>query len=220
MTPLLIKSGLDLKKMFEEIFVCKKQNFLDKMKGDELDTRFDGSLKSLILKKNPSYNNNIKKIEQICQELIRYNVIDINGKIITDQIDNKNLDQGFFLEISEEYKQIMSVNDNDFESSHQILGLKYKERIEYIKYINGISYCFDKRKIDEKKNEIHQRVTREVMKLSKKIIDALINCLTNKIDKFIDKKVEKERKEKEEIERKKKNKKNKKMNYEINIPKN
>ena len=204
LAPLLIKSGLDLKKYFEEIFDCKKQNFSDKMKGDELYFRFDGSLKSLILKQNQSYNNNAKKIDQICQELIRYNVIDINGKINTDKIDNKNLDQGFLLEISEEFKQIIPVNNNDFESSHQILGLNYNERIKYIKDINDISFCFDKRKIDKKKNEIHQRVTREVMKLSKIIIDELISCLTNKIDKYIDKKVEEERKEKEEKERKKK----------------
>ena len=138
----------------------------------------------------------MKKINKICKELIKSKVINENGKIDTNQIDNKNLNQEFLLEINEEFKLIKQKNESLIESSDKILGLDFKEMQTYLVYINEKSFCFDKKNIEERKEEYYKRITREVMKNLKKIIDILVNNLVNKYNKYIDKKFEEEKKKK------------------------
>ena len=51
-------------------------------------------------------DNSSIKIKTICENLIKYNVIDNKGKLDSKQIENEELNQIFFLEIDEEFKSI------------------------------------------------------------------------------------------------------------------
>ena len=210
LAPLLKKLCLMLEQIYEK-YVNKKMDFVRKLKGDKYYTRFDGSLTTLIQIKFQTYNeDSLKKINQICQELIQYNVINQKGIIDTKQIDNKELDQGYLLEINEEYKTMQQMQGNYLESSNKLLGLDYKEKNDYLMYINEVSYNFDKKNIEKHKSKIYKRVTREVIKELKIFIDMLVNYLLNKYNNFIQEKQIKENKKKEEKEEKEiKNKQNK-----------
>ena len=94
-----------LKSTKEKINLNEK-DFLSLTK-DEKFLRFDGSLTSLIQIKFQTYEeNSSRKIKTICENLIKYNVIDNKGKFDSKQIENEELNQIFFLEIDEEFQSI------------------------------------------------------------------------------------------------------------------
>jgi len=178
---------------------------------------FDGSLKTLLQINFETYEQDTEiKINELSKQLIKYNVINQDGKFDINQIDNKNLQQGYFLQINQEFKEIKSSKNNYLESSEKILGLDYKKKNEYINYINEVSYYFDIRQIDKKKKEILERITKNGAKFSKPIVDLIIDCLLNKFTDFIQKKDEEEKKEeKEEKEKEEKEKKQKRNSKKI-----
>ena len=200
-----------LKKAYSLIKELINKHFDIKMKVD----RFDGSLKALIKMRFQTYEENtLKEINEICKQLIKYNVINQEGKIDINQIDNKEFNQGYFLQIDEEFKEIKSSNGNFLKSADKILGLDYKKKNEYLNYINKISINFDSKKISIRKKEISEKLTREGMKKAQPIIDYLVNFLSNKYSKYIDKKDEREKSEEKRTKARKKVVPNKRiLNY-------
>ena len=95
-----------LKNVKEKININEK-DFLSLIKEDKKFIKFDGSLTSLIQIKFQTYEENSSiKIKTICENFIKYNVIDNKGKFDSKQIENEELNQIFFLEIDEELKSI------------------------------------------------------------------------------------------------------------------
>ncbi len=125
---------------FEELCEQLSKNskdFYKNIDGDDFYVRFNGSIKSLIHKKFQTYNDNsLQKTNEICQQLLKYNYINIEGKINSQLIDNNQLDQGFLIEIDKEFTDIKQKDGNYFESSDEILGLNSKEWNQYLHYIN------------------------------------------------------------------------------------
>ena len=176
------------------------KDFIKGTKGNNIVIRFDGSLRTLVQIKFQSYDDtNENKINEICQQLIEYNVINKEGKIDINQIDNKELNQGYLLQIDNELKEIESSKENYFKYSDQILGLDFNMTNRYINYINEVSYNFDKKNIEMKKEEIYNRLTREALKKTQPIIDFLVNFFLDKYKEHLQKKdIEEKNQEKKE----------------------
>ena len=96
----------------------------------------------------------LKKINEICEQLIKYNAIIQEGKFDINQIDNNKLKQGYSLEIDKEFKEIKPSNEKYLESSHKILGLDYKKKNEYLQRIKDISSILTKEKLILKKRKL------------------------------------------------------------------
>ena len=171
------------------------KDFIKGMKGNNIVIRFDGSLKTLMQRELQSYDEEIseKNINELCKNLIKYNVINKEGIIDINQIENKEFKQGYFLRIDTEFNEIEPSNENYLESSDQILGLDYREKNKHLEYIKDVSINFDERNIELKKKEIFERMTREGIKYIQPIIDLLVNCFINKFNDHIQKKDEEEK---------------------------
>ena len=206
--------AIDFAFIFKDLYPSIKE-IVQKKKGENrqfiFDTdgkyiRFDGSLKSLIKKKFQTYDENSrKKINQICEDLIKYNVISKEGKFDLEQIENEDLDQVFFLDVDPEFQSITLSNKKFLESSNKLLDFDNQEKNNYIKYLKEKSIYFGKRNIEYYKDEVYKELTKTVFKnvkdIAVELIQLLLKNLKNKIVQ-IGEKIE-EMKEKKEQERKK-----------------
>ena len=206
---------LDSLIIFKDLYPSIKE-IVQKKKGENrqfiFDTdgkymRFDGSLKSLIKKKYQTYDENSrKKINHICEELIKYKVISKEGKFDLEQIENEDLDQVFFLNVDKEFQSVILSDKKFMESSNKLLDFDNQEKNNYINYIKEKSTYFGKRSIEYYKDEVCKELTKTVFENVKEIAVELIQILLKNLKGKIQQIGEKiqERKEKKEQERKKK----------------
>ena len=176
--------------------------------------RFDGSLKTLVEIEYQTYEDDSKmRINQICQEMVKYNVIDKSGKFDLKQIQNEELEQEFFIKINDEFRDIIPSNKKLMESSVKLLDFDNKMKSDYIKYLRKKSFAFGKRNIEAYKKEISEELTRTVFKNVKFIFDELMAILLKKFRQKVKEFRENNRK-KEELKLKTENDiKNKFLNF-------
>ena len=136
-------------------------------------------------------DNSSIKIKTICENLIKYNVIDNKGKLDSKQIENEELNQIFFLEIDEEFKSINTSKKKLIESSDKILDFDNKEKDEYLKYLKNKSPSFDERNITERKKDVSKEITKTVFKnvqsIVKELMAILVGTLGKKVQEYMEK---------------------------------
>ena len=163
---------------------------------------FDGSLRSLIeIEYQTDEDNSSDNINEICKELIKYNVISKSGKFDLEQINNESLEQIISLEINEEFKSITVSNKKFMESSDIILDFDNQMKSNYIKYLQKKSGAFGKSNIENYKKDLSEELTKTVFKNVKFIFDELMKILVNKVKEKIREYQEKKRL-KEELKKK------------------
>ena len=189
--------GPYIKNFYKTIKNPKKDLDLN-FKPDKYYYRFDGTLKSFWKLYYKSYDETKSEIviDSLCQNLIKYNVIDKNGKLDKTQINNEELEQIFFFEINKEFQDIIPEEGKQFmASSDKLLGLDFKKNQDYIQHLTKISPVFGKKNINLYKEEIEIEITKIVLANVKYICQELINILTGKIkEKVFEKNIKKEQK--------------------------
>ena len=179
-----------IEKMMKEV-----KKFLNRAKGEEKDflaikkdlenkfATFDGTLRGLIaIKYNSGEEDTNKKIDLICIELIKYNVIKEQGEFDTAQINNKDLIQGYRLQINEEFKNVERVKDVTLiESKKKILGLEFKEMQECLNHLHEKSFCFDEENIKKSKNTLNDEIAKTVFEDMQYLLDMLCRDLVKKV---------------------------------------
>ena len=187
--------GPYIKDFYKTIKNLKKDLDLN-FKPDKYYYRFDGTLKSFWKLYYKSYDETKSEIviDILCQNLIKYNVIDKNGKLDKAQINNEELEQIFFFEINKEFQDIIPEEGKQFmASSDKLLGLDFKKNQDYIQHLTKISPVFGKKNINSYKEEIEIEITKIVLENVKYISKELINILTGKIkEKVFEKNIKKE----------------------------
>ena len=181
--PLIKQVCQDVKKFCERIRSEKKEFLAIKKNLENNYAAFDGTLRGLIALKYTSYEEDrLQKINSICVELLKYNVVKENGEFDKIQIYNKDLRQGYMLEINKEFKNVERVeNVTLIKSKTKILGLEFKEMQECLEYIHKKSFFFDEKNIKSYKTNLIEEITKTVFEDMQYLLDLLCGHLVKKV---------------------------------------